>query len=143
MTTVRVSAVDAEDGATSALLQYLQLTILPYDVPQEIAGGRWWIAYDGDHAVAFAALHPSSQWGDAGYLSRAGVMPSHRGQGLQRRLLRVRERHARNHGWNWLVTDTRLNPASANNLIACGYKIFMPSKPWAAPEATYWKKGLK
>jgi GNAT superfamily N-acetyltransferase len=138
----RIAAVDSSDAATAALLQYLQLAILPYDLPKEIADGRWWVAYDGDHAVAFAALHPSSQWSDAGYLSRAGVLPAYRGQGLQRRLLRVRERAARRHGWNWLVTDTKLNPASANNLIACGYRQFEPSKPWADPEATYWKKGL-
>lgn len=141
---MKITAVDAAQPATAALLQYLQLTILPHDIPKEAAPtGYWWIGYDGAHAVAFAALHPSSQWGDAGYLSRAGVLPSHRGQGLQRRLLRVRERRARGLGLEWLVTDTRMNPPSANNLIACGFRCFSPSKPWADEFTTYWKKGLK
>lgn len=146
--TVRITAVNVEKPATAALLQYLQLEILPHDVPKEAAPGGhgcgwWWIGYDGPLAVAFAALHPSSQWSDAGYLSRAGVLPSHRGQGLQRRLLRVRERRARALGLGWLVSDTRFNPPSANNLIAAGFKTFEPSKPWGDDCTTYWKKELK
>src|SRR5205085_2627542 len=92
---VRIVAVDGSDPAIAHLLHYLQLTILPHDVPKETESGFWWIGYDGVLPVAFAAMHPSSQWSDVGYLSRAGVLSSHRGQGVQRRLLRVRERRAR------------------------------------------------
>ena len=139
---VRIVAVDGSDPAIAHLLHYLQLTILPHDVPKETESGFWWIGYDGVLPVAFAAMHPSSQWSDVGYLSRAGVLSSHRGQGVQRRLLRVRERRARVLGWTWLVSDTKFNPPSANNLIACGFKTFEPGKPWADYEATYWKKKL-
>lgn len=140
---VRITAVDAEKPVTAALLQHLQLKILPYDVPKETSTGVWWIGYDGELAVAFASLHPSSQWSDAGYLSRAGVLPSHRGQGLQKRLLRVRERRAKALGLTWLVTDTAsYNVASSNNLAACGYKLFRPTNPWGYEDAIYWRKEL-
>lgn len=140
---LRITAVDGNKPVTAALLQHMQLRILPHDVPKETATGLWWIAYDGELAVAFASLHPSSQWSDAGYLSRAGVLPSHRGQGLQKRLLRVRERRAKALGLSWLVTDTRMNPPSANSLISSGFKTFMPSKPWADDYTTYWKKQIQ
>ena len=105
--------------------------------------GAWWLAYDEGVPVAFAASKPSEQWTDAVYLSRCGVAPSHRGKGLQRRLIRVRELAARRAGVTWIVTDTRQNPASSNNLIKAGYLLYEPAKPWSFPDALYWKKNLK
>jgi len=146
MALVRITGVDAAKPATAALLQYLQLKILPNDIPKETSSGCWWIGYDGELGglpVAFASLHPSIQWGDAGYLSRSGVLPSHRGQGLQKRLLRVRERRAKALGLTWLISDTAsYNVASSNNLAACGYKLFRPSNPWGHEDAIYWRKEL-
>jgi ribosomal protein S18 acetylase RimI-like enzyme len=139
---IRITAVDARDPKTAALLQYLQLSILPYDDPKETESGWWWIAYDGPLAVGFAALHESVQWCDTAYLSRSGVMPYHRGQGLQKRLLLVRELKARRLKYRWLVTDTYRNPASSNSLISRGFRMYTPSKPWGFEEATYWRKEL-
>jgi hypothetical protein len=42
-------------------------------------------------------------------------------------------------GMNWVITDTNENPASANNLIATGFKMFEPSEPWGFKTALYWK----
>lgn len=139
---MRVSAVDGKQAATAALLQYLQLTILPRDTPLNPGEGYWWVAYDGELPVAFAAMQQSVRWCDAGYLSRAGVLYSHRGQGIQKRLLVVRERKARAIGWRWLITDTHLNPASGNSLIARGFRLFNPSNPWGFDDALYWRKEL-
>ena len=138
---MRIRAVDPHDPATRALLEYLQLTILPSDAPADYIG-FWWVAYDGTEPVGFASLYASNRWSDAGYLSRAGVTRSHRGRGLQKRLIRVRERRARDLGWRWLITDTWNNPPSQNSLIACGYRTFTPSKPWAGDGVTYWRKKL-
>lgn len=102
---------------------------------------EWWIAFLGDVPVAYAGLHPSSYWKSTGFLARAGVTAAHRGHGLQRRLIWVREKSARKHGWRKMVSYTIGNPPSANNLIACGYKTFVPKKPWAK-NAIYWRKDL-
>jgi len=44
---------------------------------------------------------------------------------------------------NWVITDTNENPASANNLIATGFKMFEPSEPWSFKTALYWKYKIK
>jgi GNAT superfamily N-acetyltransferase len=78
--------------------------------------------------VAYAGLKQSSQWLDAGYLNRCGVSFDHRGHGLQRRLLRCRERRARRNGWRYCITDTTDNLASANSLIKAGSTLYRPSQ---------------
>jgi GNAT superfamily N-acetyltransferase len=82
------------------------------------------------------------RWIDTGYLCRAGVLSGYRGHGIQKKLIRARIRQAKALGWNWLVTDTYLNPASSNSLIATGFKLFEPSKPWGATQTLYWRKKL-
>jgi GNAT superfamily N-acetyltransferase len=109
--------------------------------------GDWWLATstwaDGsEELAAFAALAPSYSTPGAGYLKRVGVHPLHRGHGLQRRLLRVREARARKLGYSALVTDTTSNIPSANNLIAAGFRLFQPKDPWAFEHSLYWKKDL-
>lgn len=140
--TIRIAAVNARDPKIAALLRYLQLEILPHDEPKEMETGWWWIVYDGQLAVGFCSLHESVQWCDTAYLSRSGVLKSHRGKGFQKRLLRVREMKARKLKYRWLISDTYDNPASANSLIARGFKTFTPSKPWGFDAAIYWRKEL-
>jgi GNAT superfamily N-acetyltransferase len=140
---IRIRPIDGKQEAAAALLLYLQLSILDGDVPMEPSSGYWWVAYDGALPVGFAAVSQSVRWSDTGYLCRAGVIRSHRGKGLQKRLIRVRERKARQVGWKWLITDTYSNPASSNSLISCGYRIFKPSQPWSFDSAIYWRKALK
>lgn len=140
----RIVAVNGADQKNASALIYLQLEILPSDAPLNPLEGHWWLAYDEDQPIGFAALLPSVRWGDCGYLARAGVLTSHRGKGLQRRMLAARERKARALGWKWLITDTaHWNVASANSLIARGYRVFKPSEPWGWDTATYWRKSIK
>ena len=120
----------------------LQAVCLPHDDPLDPDTGVWWVVDGGSGLAAFAALHPSQQWGDTQYLSRAGVAPEFRGKGLQRDLIRVRLRYARRLRANWCVSDTSDNPASANNLIACGFTMFRPTRPWGLPTSLYWKRKL-
>jgi GNAT superfamily N-acetyltransferase len=126
----------------ASLLLWLQLETLPRDTPHETCVGHWWVAFDGTNPIGFAGMVQSIRWSDAGYMCRAGVVRSHRGKGLQKRLIRVRERKARQLGWNWLVTDTRGNPPSGNSLISCGFRLFTPSNPWGHEDAIYWRKAL-
>lgn len=104
--------------------------------------GWWWLAFNRSEPVAFAGMRPSYQWGNAIYLSRCGVLREYRGLALQQRLIRVRQRHARSLGVDWLITDTRQNPVSSNNLIREGFLLFEPSEPWGHKDALYWRKKL-
>lgn len=117
----------------------------PDDEPVETDTGFWWLVWKGwgtgafkpPEAVAYAGLKDQG-WGLA-YLCRAGVMPGHRGQGLQRKLIQARVRYARQLGLRTAITDTTAsNLASANNLIRCGFVLYRPEYQWAGPEALYW-----
>lgn len=138
-----LKAVNGSDPAMRKLLYVLQLEILPGDKPTSTEEGWWWILYDGLKPIGFAGTCASTQWAGTGYLCRAGVLYEYRGKGLQKRLIRVREKKARQLGWTHLVTDTYENPPSANNLIKCGYKTYHPRNPWGGKGVIYWIKRLK
>jgi GNAT superfamily N-acetyltransferase len=140
---MELRAVNGKTKAVQELLYVLQLEILPGDKPTETNVGWWWIMYDGSMPVAFCGLYKSPNWQGTGYLCRAGVLESHRGRGLQKRLIRVRERKARKLGWTHVVTDTYENPASANSLIKCGFRSYLPRNPWGAKGVAYWIKRLR
>ena len=103
--------------------------------------GHWWVARDTNtnKLVGFAGLQRSEQFTTCGYLCRAGVVPAHRGLGIQSQLIRVRLRRARHLGWDWVLTDTRDNPWSSNNLIAAGFRMYAPTQPWGDEHASYWQ----
>jgi GNAT superfamily N-acetyltransferase len=128
-----------EEGDT---IEALHKETLPLDVipPPEV--GRWWLAYDGEAPIAFAGMKPSSGWVLTTYLHRCGVLRSYRGLGLQRRLIRARIVAARRQGDEWALTDTNFNPASSNNLIACGFRLYEPAKPYGFETTLYWRRRL-
>lgn len=134
--------VDPSDPDVEETLIELQRACLPHDslyMPDE---GVWWIAYHRRTPVGFACLVPSLQIPDGVYLSRAGVVPYARGHGIQRRLVRARLAWAKREGYNWAVSDTTDNGPSANNLIACGFRLYTPGIPYSFARALYWKKKL-
>jgi GNAT superfamily N-acetyltransferase len=108
----------------------------------DFTDGHWWIAFFGDVPAAFIGIKQSHISAHAGYFYRVGVLPAHRGNKLQRRLMRAMEQKAKKVGWITIVTDTRGNPSSANNIIAAGYRMFEPDNPWAFCDACYWRKRL-
>jgi GNAT superfamily N-acetyltransferase len=139
----KIRRVDLSCLDTQLALTRLQKQCLPYDDPFSTTSGYWWLAYSETGALAgFAGLVPSLRWSDCGYLCRAGVLPSHRGQGLQKKLIKARIRQAKKLGMNWLVTDTYDNPPSANSLISTGFQMFNPTKPWGGQGVLYWRKKL-
>ena len=136
----KISQVDIRVPENRTLLMYLQYKCLPYDTPMEIDRGHWWVAYTEDgRPVGFAGLIRSHSWSNAGYMCRAGVLLKFQGYGLQKRLIQARIRKARSLNWEWLLTDTTDNPASANSLISMGFKLYEPSKPWANKNSLYWR----
>ena len=104
--------------------------------------GVWWIANHGFTPVGFCALEPSTLFPKAGYISRVGVLPKHRGNRLQNRFMRVMEAEARRLGWSVVVSDTTSNPPSANCFIRRGYQTFNPKILWSLSGAIYWRKRL-
>jgi hypothetical protein len=127
---------------TEVLLRYMQREILPADRVICPSQGWWFVAYRGQEACGFGCLMQSSQWEDTVYLARAGVIMHHEGNGLQKKLIRARCKFASQLGKVWAVSDTTDNPASANSLIAEGFRMFEPSKPWGAERTIYWRKSL-
>ena len=134
--------VDIQDPRYLELILSLNETCLDERLPTRYRDGWWWILYCRGAAVGYAGLIRSAQYADVGYLCRSGVLPLHRGRGLQTRLIAARERKARSLGFGWTVTDTTDNPASGNNLIRCGYRLYNPVQPWAFRHSVYWKKQL-
>jgi GNAT superfamily N-acetyltransferase len=124
-------------------LETLQRACLPEDTPVFPEDGTWWVGHDGSQAVAFCLIEPSCQWLDTAYLARSGVLKAWRGQGLQKKMITIRERHARSMGYRWMISDTTDNPPSSNSLMAKGYRIFDPSKPWGMNTTLYWRKRLR
>lgn len=141
--TYRIREVDCSDDDVAELIHELHEATFGDTAPKvNPARGWWWVAYDGREVAGFCGLTPTYRDASIGYLKRAGVLYRHRGQGLQRRFVRVREAKARRVGMRSIITDTTDNPSSSNNLIACGYRIFRPPSPWAFPETIYWHKEL-
>jgi GNAT superfamily N-acetyltransferase len=109
------------------LVAELDRACFPVDVPmvqEKIDHAWWWVARLGGEPVAYAGLL-AQDGGAKAFLCRAGVLPQARGGGLQRRLLRAREAHARRVGVPRLYTYTSVfNFASTNSLLAAGYRPY-------------------
>jgi GNAT superfamily N-acetyltransferase len=103
-------------------------------------GSYWWLVKKGTEFVGFAGLRDYSC--GVGYLVRCGILPSARGNGLQRRLIRARVRFAKSAGFKRLVSDTCGVPESSNNLYRAGFTMFTPERAWALPASVYWEKYL-
>ncbi len=138
-----VRQVNTRDHEIAELLIRMQLECLPGDRPDSVKQGYWWICYtETGKPAGFCGMRASVRWQETGYLSRAGVLDAHQGQGLQKRMIRVRIRKAKQLGWKWLLSDTSENPASANSLIACGFKMYEPRDPYGLRTSLYWRKKL-
>jgi GNAT superfamily N-acetyltransferase len=140
MLTIR--RIDTTKESNAELVSKLQAEILPGDTPAAVDAGYWWVAHFDNQLAGFCSLVRTPRWLDAGYLSRAGVLPIYRRKGIQKRLIRVRERMARSLGWQWLISDTYNNPASTNNLTACGFSMYLPAEPYAGEGTLYWRKRI-
>jgi GNAT superfamily N-acetyltransferase len=139
----KVKKVDTRDLDVVKTLEYLQKKCLPDDDICNVHVGHWWIVYDEFMLpIGFCGMVRSHTWYDCGYLCRAGIVKEWRGNGIQKKLIKAREKHAKKLGWNWLITDTTDNPASSNSLINCGFKLYNPSNPWAYKHSLYWRKRL-
>lgn len=126
-------------------LDSLQLLCLPYDDPCPYkTGDLWFMSFDGTTPTGFACVRPLAREPGVWYLARAGVLPAYQGRGLQKQLIAARVRAVRRAGGSTILTDcTTVNYASANSLIAQGFRMFKPGHAWALPNSLYWRLRLK
>lgn len=120
----------------------LDLRLVGVHYPFDALPDDTWVIQDRGEIVAYAASKPSELLPGYVYLSRCGVIESHRGRGLQRRLIRARLRAARRDGLIGAYTYTVLdNPPSANSLISEGFRLFDPGEGWRR-DVLWWRKAL-
>ncbi|MDM0006434.1 GNAT family N-acetyltransferase [Variovorax sp. J22G73] len=110
------------------------------DEHEDYLVGAWWIVWDGKEPVAFCGYRAAVTEPNTAYLSRCGVLASHRGRGIQKKLLQVRLRRIKALRFNSAISTTYLNTVSANNLIRAGFRLYDPRAPWGSPGTCYWRK---
>jgi len=77
------------------------------------------------------------------FLSRAGLLRSHRGRNIQRRFIKVRESFAKRNGFESIITYTlKDNYQSMSSLIKSGYKLYTPEYNYAGDDFYYFIKEL-
>lgn len=140
----RIREVDGNDEDVSDTLAELhQLTFFDGARIPAFDQGHWWLVVHGTVPVGFAGVILSTHACNSGYFCRVGVLPRHRGNDLQMRLMRALEARGRHNGWEAIVSDTTDNLPSANNFIHAGYQLYQPQFPWAWPSTLYWRKAIK
>lgn len=108
----------------------------------DIEGRLWWGAFlPGGVAIAMSAIRVSQE--GCIWLSTCGVLPAYRGQGIQRRLIKARLKHADLLNLPAYTYTINGNHASARNLITCGFKPCTPPPEhfgkWAGSrDVLYW-----
>lgn len=140
-----IGQVDGSDEAIAVSIMRLHIRTFGSSapVPSPSQGGFWWLACDNAAShVAFASIRGSSLDASWCYFDRVGVLPEHRGAGLQRRLMRACEAKARRLGFKTMVSDTTDNPPSAANFDRLRYQRFTPDFLWGFPSTLYWRKTL-
>lgn len=140
---MKIRQVNAADAKYAAIVADLHSKLFPniqFPVPH---WGHWWVAFDANGApVGFAQLVQSHFYPTCGYFARVGVLEQARGQGLQRRFMKLAERQAVANGWNLMVSDTTKVPFSAANFEKLGWVKFLPADPWGKKHTIYWRKDL-
>lgn len=105
----------------------------------------WLVRGPTGKLVGYAALK-LVDGGHTGYLAKVGLMHEARGHGLQKRLIRVRERRARELGAKTVITYTSTtNMPSINSLVACGYRVYRPAREYGFKfgQGLYFRKELQ
>lgn len=105
---IRILRANTSNIEVKAALNWLQAKCFCEAEHLTTDEGYWWIAREGDIPVAFAALQSVPSWDQTAYMARSGVIASHRGQGIQKKLLKRREQFAKQKGFARIITTTYL-----------------------------------
>jgi GNAT superfamily N-acetyltransferase len=130
-----------------SMLVYLNKVVFPLDVLEIDEKTVGWVMYcPNGEPVGFCSGRQLEH--QMFFMDRAGILEKHRGKGLHRKLINVRERFARasdkiKHIITYVVHD---NYASLFTLVRCGYKKYDPEYEYAGAsekEVIYLIKDLK
>jgi len=127
------------------MIQALHNLIFPNDeLIAPTAMSMMWVGEDESGTpVAFCTAR-KLRWENAVFLERAGVLPLASGLGLQRRMIRLRERWAREIDATTCLTYTMLkNYASIVNLLRCGYRFYSPHSKWVGDRVHYFRRDFE
>lgn len=129
--------VRVRTNAQMKKLKEIDRIIFPEDAAVEVEAAVWWLVMCGAEAVGFAglAIHPTY-----GFLRRCGIRRGFRSKGLHKRLIRVRLRYMKRtkHDDRPAITyTTYVNRRSANNLLACGFRLYEPQSNYGTKNALY------
>jgi GNAT superfamily N-acetyltransferase len=121
---------------------WMQMTVFTGGEHRDTAKDHWWVARVDGEVAGFACLRIYD--GAVGYLALAGVLEKFRGRGIQKKLIRARERYAKAQGCTSMITYTAWkNWSSANSLIREEYTLYTPaSRLWGLPYSLYFRKTL-
>lgn len=146
-TNIYIQKLERTEKNLERILQ-LELEVLPRDVPYSKINNKstayWWGAFD-KHDTLVGATCLSIWIPGWAFLARTIVRKDFRGQKLQQRFIKVREKFARLHNVHTIVTYVSPeNIPSANNLIRCGYELYIPQDKWGIqPFCYYFRKNIK
>lgn len=101
----------------------------------------FWVVFYGKKWIGYGCA--SVQDKETLYLGPTFISEKHRGKGLQKKLIRVREKFAQKKGFSYLISSVNYdNVVSAKNLETSG---FIKCKPWnkLKPTGLYFRKNLR
>ena len=125
---------------------YEQLKELDYTNPNFKGCGdefqynrEWWVMLDQGEIVAYCGSIYSR---GICIFNRAWVKKEYRGQGIQRKMIKTRTKAA-SITCHIAITYTTLdNFPSANNLIDCGFRLYIPEYMYGGSDKLYFQKLL-
>ena len=125
---------------------YEQLKELDYNNPNFKGCGdefqfnrEWWVMLDEGEIVAYCGSIYSK---GICIFNRAWVKKTHRGQGIQRRMIKTRLKAASTFCHIAITYTTLDNFPSANNLINCGFRLYLPEYSYGGSDKLYYQKLL-
>ena len=123
------------------LILSLNRKIFPCDDLEICDNTVGWIIWHNKTPVGFCTMRMLTH--RIAYMDRAGILEEHRGKGLHKKLLRVRESYARRQNYKEIITYTVSdNFDSLFTLVRHGYKKYDPEYAYAGRTCHYVIKDL-
>lgn len=99
----------------------------------------WWVVIIKNKIIGYCGCIYSE---GICIFNRAWVHKDFRGKGIQKRMIKEREKAAKKQCGICVTYTTKNNFASANNLISAGFTLFCPQYQYAGEEMLYFRKKI-